>query len=125
MSPTELKTDADRLKAELKEVDGLLNAQSESVEEMLDFLLNFSELLKNASLLYKFGTEAEKRQIVHTVFSELTFTNKMLASYKAKPEFDVFLKRPISALKGTKSDNGSPGWTRTNNPVVNSHMLYH
>jgi hypothetical protein len=118
MTPAELKAEADRLKGDLGEVDGLLKAQSESVEEMLDFVLKFSELLKNAALLSNHGTDDEKRKIVHAVFSELTFANKSLASYKAKEEFEPFIKHHSVQV-------GSPGWTRTSNPRVNSAMLYH
>ncbi len=117
MNPAEWKLEADKLMDSLKEVDVRLNAQTETEEEMLSYVLNFSELMKSASALYKYATDAEKRKLAHLVFLELTFKEGKLASYKAKPEFEILLNRP-SVL------NGSPDWIRTSNPLVNSEVLY-
>ena len=85
---------------------------------MLTYVLNFSELMKSASSLYKYATDAEKRKLAHLVFLELTFKDGQLASYKAKPEFEILLNRPSVQI-------GSPGWTRTSNLGVNSALLCH
>lgn len=118
MHPGEWKSEADRLVTSLKEVDALLSAQTETEEEMLAYVLNFSELMKSASSLYKQATDGEKRKLTHMVFLELCFKDGILASYKAKPEFEILLNRP-------RTQDGSPDWTRTSNPLVNSEVLYH
>ena len=125
MSPTEWREEADKLTSELKEVDALLEAQTETEEEMLSYVLSFSELMKSASSLYKDATSQEKRRLAHLVFSELTLVHGKVASYKAKPEFEILLNRPCIQV-------GSSDWTRTSNPSVtryptvsNRGGLYH
>ena len=117
MHPSEWKFEADRLVTALKEVDALLSAQTETEEEMLAYVLNFSELIKSASSLYKQATDGEKRKLTHMVFLELAFRDGLLASYKAKPEFEILLNRP-------RTQDGSSGWDRTNDLGVNSALLY-
>ncbi len=94
MNPAEWKLEADKLMDALKDVEVRLNAQVETEEEMLAYVLNFSELMKSASSLYKYATDAEKRKLAHLVFLELTFKDGKLASYEAKPEFEILLNRP-------------------------------
>jgi len=65
---------------------------------------SFSELMKSASNLYKYATDAEKRKLAHLVFLELTFKDGKLATYKAKPEFEILLNRP-------SVQDGSRHWT--------------
>ena len=95
MSPSEWREEAEKLTGELKEVDALLEAQTETEEEMLEYVLNFSELMKSASSLYKDATSQEKRKLAHLVFSELTLFDGTVISYRAKPEFAILLDRPI------------------------------
>ncbi len=101
MAPAEWKKDRDDLLAELKEVDALCEAHTETEAEMLDYVLTFSELVKSASRLYKHATGQEKRRLAHLVFSELVLVDGKLASYSAKDEFSVLLNRP-------SDQNGSP-----------------
>jgi site-specific DNA recombinase len=94
MIPEEWKKEKERLIFELKEIDSLICADSETEEEMLEYVLMVSELIKNASLLYKNALVQEKREIAHMIFSELVIVDGKLASYKAKPEFEMLLNRP-------------------------------
>lgn len=118
MKPEEWREETDRLLDELKEVDALLEAQTATEEEMLTYVLSFSELMKSAAAIYKTCTDMEKRKLAHLIFSELILVDGKLASYKAKPEFEILLNRPCV-------QNGSRGRTRTDNQRVNSALLYH
>ena len=118
MSPAEWKGEEQRLLAELREVDALHGAHTETEEEMLKYVLMVSELVKNASLLYKHATTQEKREIAHMLFLELTVVDGKVASYKAKEQFAPLLERHNAQV-------GSSGWIRTSNHSVNSRMLYH
>lgn len=84
---------------------------------MLEFILTVSELIKDATALYKHAVDTEKRRLTHMMFFELTLKDGIVASYKAKDEYDVLLKRP-------SVQDGSPDWIRTSNPLVNSEVLY-
>lgn len=117
MSPTELHAESQRLLQELKEVDAILNAQTETEEEMVQFVLRFSEIMKLASSLYKDTLDMEKRRLTSLIFSYLVLVDGKVASYKAKEEFEPLLNRP-------SVQNGSPGWIRTSDLGVNSALLY-
>ncbi len=116
-TPSALNTEQEKLVAELKEIDALYGAHTETEEEMLDYVLMVSELIKNASLLYKHSIGQEKREIAHMLFSELVIENEKLASYKVKEEFAPLLERH-------SVQNGSPGRIRTYDLGVNSALLY-
>ena len=124
MTPAEWKEDSERLIGELQEVDALLGAHTETEEEMLEYVLTFSELMKSAADLYEKATAQERRKLAHLVFSELTFTDGKLASYKAKPEFEILLNRPKLQESEEEKDIGSRGRDRTDDQCVNSALLY-
>ena len=56
-----LKSDEDRLNAEMNETNKKIAIYGEAAQEMLRYVLTFSELVKNASLYYKFALDSEKR----------------------------------------------------------------
>ena len=84
-------------------------AQTESAEAMLDYVISFSELVKNAYLYYKHALDSEKQELASNVFSELVIYNRKLRSYKAKEGFEALLNRP-NMLVGNV---GGGGGTRT------------
>ena len=59
---------------------------------MLDYVIAFSELVKNASEYYTYGLDTEKRELVVQVFSELYIDNGEL-KYVAKYGYDALLRR--------------------------------
>ena len=76
---------------------------TETEEEMVEYVLTFSELMKRASSIFKLANDIERRKIVHMVFTELTLFDGKLVSYKATEGMDIFLKRPVGV-------DGGPGW---------------
>ena len=91
-SAREYSDEVRRLEIELKSLRGKMEAYDESEREMLDYVLTFSELLKNAKIYYKNALDTEKREIVTQLFSELIFVDKKLSNYRVKEEFSIVLK---------------------------------
>jgi site-specific DNA recombinase len=120
MKIEEIRNEEIRLGELLAKIDEKVQAYSETTEEMLKYIITFSELVKNASLYYKLALDTEKRDIVTQVFSELVFHNKKLLDYKAKEGFDALLGRHNSS----KSVLGSPGRDRTCDQSLNRRLLY-
>tara|TARA_Y100000310_G_C20234399_1_gene601748 strand:- start:7 stop:276 length:270 start_codon:yes stop_codon:yes gene_type:complete len=87
----------------LKEVEVKQSAYNQSEREMLNYVLTFSELVKEASTLYKLANDSEKRRITSLIFSELTISDGRLEKYNAKQPFDILLKQVDYC--------GGPGWT--------------
>ncbi len=100
MSPAEYSQDSNRLLGELEEVKNKKKSLEISEREMLDYILSFSELMKNASLYYKHALDQEKREFAFQVFSELVYYNGEIANYTAKDGFAVLLNRPKSLSGG-------------------------
>lgn len=100
MTPAEWKADADRLTAKLREFDALQASYTETEEEMVEYVLNFSELMKRASSIFKLANDIERRKIVHMVFTELTLFDGKLVAYKATEGMEMFLKRPVGVDGG-------------------------
>ncbi len=94
-----MKTDEDNLKVELNEITQKIAIYGETAQEMLKYVLTFSELVKNASLYYKFALDSEKRDLATIIFTELIFHDGHLVEYKAKDGFDALLRR--SGLTGS------------------------
>jgi len=92
MDPDEIRKEKEGLQCQLREIDKKVEAYSESEEEMLDFVLNFSELMKEASAIYKQATTQEKQRLTKLVFTELTIFDGKL-EYKATEEFEPLLNR--------------------------------
>jgi hypothetical protein len=92
-----------RLSILLEEVKEGINAYSESVKSMLDYVIAFSGLVKNASTYFRYGLDTEKRDLVVQVFSELYIENGEL-KYVAKYGYDTLLKRFSTSI----SNYGAP-----------------
>jgi hypothetical protein len=109
--------DVARLEKELEEIKEKTSAYQEAESDMLKYVLTFSELVKNAKLYYENALDTEKKDIAIQVFSELTFYNGSLATYKAKESFEaLFNARPRTS--------GSEGGVRTRGQEINSLLLY-
>jgi DNA invertase Pin-like site-specific DNA recombinase len=93
MSPQALKSDEERLKVGMEEVSAEIAARATSAQEMLDFTIAFSELVKNQSLYFDHALDSEKRQLTMEVFSELVFKARSLVKYRAKDGFEALLRR--------------------------------
>lgn len=99
-APAEWKADSDKLTAKLRELDALQGAYTETEEEMVEYVLTFSELMKRTSSIFKLANDIERRKIVHLVFTELTLFDGKLVAYKATEGMELFLKRPVGVNGG-------------------------
>ena len=100
-TPAELKEDKDELIEELKKLDAEGSAYTETEKEMVEFIITFSEIVKEASSTYEDATDLEKHRIARLIFSEITIYDGKV-TYKATEEFAPLLNRPRDA-------NGGPG----------------
>lgn len=93
MTIENVRAEEGRLTLRLAEIDAKIKAYAETAQEMLHYVITFSELVKNASVYYEFALDSEKREIATQVFSELMFSDKKLVTYKAKEGFEALLNR--------------------------------
>jgi len=75
MSPQVYAEEVQRLEGELHDVQKNLVVARESEAEMLKTILDFSELIKMASLYYKYALDQERHEILTHIFTELTLSN--------------------------------------------------
>ena len=115
----EVKNEETRLTLLVQDIQTRIKANSESTKAMLDYVITFSELVKNASLYFQYALDTEKRDLVIQVFSELSLSNGEL-KYVAKEGFNVLLKR----LNASTSKLGSGGRDRTYDQPLNRRPLY-
>lgn len=116
MSIESLKSDEDKLTAEMNAINLQIAIYGETAQEMLRYVLTFSELVKNAALYYGFALDSEKRELATEVFTELIFHDGKLAAYKAKDGFDALLKRAVLSGSGSRD--------RTYDQSLNRRLLY-
>lgn len=109
--------DVVKLQKELDEIEEKSKAYKEATMDMLKYVINFSELVKEAKLYYENALDTEKRDITLSVFSELTFHNGNLSNFKAKEGFAALFNRR-SML------SGSEGGIRTRDQEINSLLRY-
>ena len=102
-TPQQILEEEGRLSISLEDVKTKINAYSDSAKAMLDYVIAFSELVKNASEYYLYGLDTEKRDLVVQVFSELYIENGEL-KYVAKYGYDALLKR----FDAQYSNSGAP-----------------
>jgi site-specific DNA recombinase len=102
-SPEMVMSEANRLEGLLESVRGEIKAYGESAQEMLKYILTFSELVKNAGFYFKHALDSEKRDIATQIFYEIVYKDKSIESYKAKDGFGALLTR--IGLKGGPSRN--------------------
>ncbi len=116
MTASEYTQDRSRLEQELENVKNEMTELASSEHEMLNQILTFSELVKNAALYFEHACDSEKHEIIAAAISELTFVDKELANIKAKEGFEALFARHNLNV-------GSEGGIRTHDLVVNSHPL--
>ena len=93
MDISAIQDEESRISLKLAEIEVKMRAQTESAEEILDYVISFSELVKNAALYYKHALDTEKQELASNVFSELVIYSRKLRSYKAKEGFEALLNR--------------------------------
>ncbi|MFA5163258.1 MAG: recombinase family protein [Patescibacteria group bacterium] len=93
MSIDEIAKEEKRLNEELQVIENKTHAHQEAANEMLKYVITFSELVKMANVYYKHALDIEKREIATQVFSELFIANKELADIKAKEGFQALFAR--------------------------------
>jgi hypothetical protein len=91
----------------LAEIEVKMQAQAESAEAILDYVISFSELVKNAALYYKYALDTEKQELAANVFSELVFDGRKLVNYKAKEGFGALLNRENDHVGSSGARGGS------------------
>jgi site-specific DNA recombinase len=92
MTIDEVKNEESRLRNEIEHHNAIIQANTESSQKMLEYIISFSELIRNASLYFEYALDTEKREIVNQIFSELYFSDKGI-EYKAKQGFDTLFAR--------------------------------
>lgn len=102
-TPEQIKDEENRLTLQVQDIQNKIKANSESTKAMLDYVITFSELVKNASLYFKHALDTEKRDLLIQIFSELSLDNGEL-KYVAKEGFGVLLRRlsTSSSLTGSR-----------------------
>ena len=116
MSIEQVKSEEDRLGTELNTITSKINIYGETAQEMIAFVMTFSELVKNASLHYKFALDSERRELVSAMFTELVFKNGKLEKYTAKEGFEALLNRAVLSGSATRA--------RTWDILLNREALY-
>ncbi len=119
MSAPEIRDEELRLRSELGEIASKIDVMKESAHDMLNYVLQFSELAKNSLFYFDNALDTEKRDLICSIFSELYFSHDGI-KYNAKEGFSALLLRPDSDI----SYSGSPGRIRTYDQSINSRLLY-
>lgn len=82
-----------RLNGLLGGVHAEIRAYGESAQEMLQYVISFSGLVRNASLYFAHALDNERRDIVSQIFYEIVIKDKNVQKYRAKDGFDALLGR--------------------------------
>ncbi len=88
----QVKEEEMRLNLDVEDIQNKLSANTESTKAMLDYVITFSELVKDASLFLEGALDADKRDVAMQMFYELSLDNGKL-KYVAKEGFGALLKR--------------------------------
>ena len=107
MDISAIQDEESRISLKLAEIEVKMRAQTESAEAILDYVISFSELVKNAALYYKHALDTEKQEIAANMFSELVFDGRKLVNYKAKEGFEALLNRKIDHDRSSGARGGS------------------
>ncbi len=91
-TPEQVKEEEVRLKVLVEGIQARLDANVVSTQVMLDYVIAFSELIKNKSEYFIHALDSEKRGLIKQVFYELSYQDGEL-KYKAKPGFEELLRR--------------------------------
>ena len=81
-----------KLKASIAEYDEKISDLSVSAKAMLDYIVSFSELVRQMAIYFEHGLDTEKRDITVQVFSEL-FIDSGEFKYQAREGYDALLRR--------------------------------
>jgi len=93
--------EARRLEDELAGLDSQkVVAESVDGRQMLDTVLEFSELVRLAKTNYKNTLPDEKHHLLSISVSELVVIDGFLANFSAKAGFAAMLKRPVGGFSG-------------------------
>ena len=91
-TPAQLIEEEGRLTLLLSEIQGKISNLSISAKAMIEYVMSFSELVKNTALYFQYALDTEKRDIVVQVFSELYIENGEL-KYVANEAYNALLQR--------------------------------
>ncbi|MFZ2621106.1 MAG: recombinase family protein [Minisyncoccia bacterium] len=105
MVPEDIVAEETRLNGSRIAIEEEIKVYGESAQDMLKFVITFSELIKNASIYFDHALDSEKREIVTLIFSEIVIKDRKLLKYSLKEGFE--------ALVGRKRVSGGDGWIRT------------
>ncbi len=94
----EIKSEEQRLKSTMDSISIKIDALKESAHSMFEYILTFSELVKNIVFYFDNALDTEERDIACLVFSELYFGNEGL-QYTAKEGIAGLLMRFDQSLK--------------------------
>ncbi len=93
MTPDEHLSRVGRLRAKEAKLQAELDVPDPELEEIADGVGEFLELLNCAKSTYKTAPATIRRQLVEEVLLELRLEHGSVAEIRAKPGFDVLLKR--------------------------------
>ena len=99
MTPEEWKLETVTLTDKLAALELKQQGYSETEAEMIDYVLAFSELMKEAASLYKRATDDERHKLTKLVFSEIVIKDGKIIKYTAKPEFAILLQRTDEVIR--------------------------
>ncbi|MFA7702781.1 MAG: zinc ribbon domain-containing protein, partial [Patescibacteria group bacterium] len=105
------------LNSELEAIERKTHAHQEAANEMLKYVMTFSELVKMANVCYKHALDTEKHEIAKQVFSELTIVDRKLASIKAKEGYAALFSRHSVT-------SGSRGRIRTDDQLITLIQMF-
>ena len=108
MTPENILKEEIRLTAIIAELKTKIHANVDSTQEMLSYVILFSDLVKQAGSIFENGLDSHRHKIITKVFSELYLYNGKL-EYVAKQGFDRLLDR----VKVDFTNDGGPTRNRT------------
>ena len=92
MTIEQIKEEELRLSAEISATKEKISQHADSDEVLLDYILTFSELMKNALVYFTYALDTERQEIVSQIFTELLFEGDNI-KYSAKQGFTELLSR--------------------------------
>jgi DNA invertase Pin-like site-specific DNA recombinase len=92
MTGEQILDEESRLNAFIEDIRARIEANAESSQEMLKYIITFSDLVKNAALYFEHALDTEKRDLATQVFTELFLGDRNL-KYTPKQGYDALLAR--------------------------------
>lgn len=103
MDMKSIKEEEARIQAEIEDIKLHIHANSESTRAMLDYIISFSELIKNLVCYFETALDSEKQKIITELFAELYLEDGKL-KFVAKQG----VKRLLMRLDAPSAMSGSP-----------------